>query len=66
MTLAALFSFGLVPGVAFSGSFFVSSGYCSLGDIVWSSFVSSSAAKTRLVTSDEIVTRLMGCCADSK
>lgn len=39
MTLAALFSFGLVPGVAVSGSFFVCPGYCSLGDIVWSSFV---------------------------
>jgi hypothetical protein len=33
MTLAALFSFGLVTGVALSGSFFVGSRYCSLGGI---------------------------------
>jgi hypothetical protein len=42
MTLAALFSFGLVTGVALSGSFFVGSRYCSLGDIVYTEPLSCS------------------------
>jgi hypothetical protein len=42
MTLAALFSFGLVTGVALLGSFLVGSRYCSLGGIVYAEPLSCS------------------------